>query len=158
MKTNSQLSRSLQSLAFYLLSLVILAPMSGSSQICTPAPSGLVAWYRGEGNANDSAGTANGTFFSPAYGAGEVGQAFSFNGSSSFMWVVGASGLNFTSNSPMSIELWAYRRGAQTSMNLLGKRGSACGAIQYQISLSLPAPVWRSIPAAVRWRRASRCR
>ena len=28
---------------------------------CTPAPSGLVGWWPGEGNANDIVGTNNGT-------------------------------------------------------------------------------------------------
>src|SRR6266568_270117 len=50
--------------------------------VCTPAPSGLVSWWRAEGNALDSAGTNNGTTpFGIAYNNGEVGQAFSFNAS-----------------------------------------------------------------------------
>lgn|GEM_PF-932053 len=114
----------------------LMFPFVVRSQTCTNAPPGLVGWYRAEGNANDSAGTGNGTFFNPAYVTGEVGQAFSFNGTSSFIQIVGDSALNFTSNAPMSIELWANRIGSATTMHLLGKRGSACGAIQYQISLT----------------------
>ena len=32
----------------------------GTPLSCTPAPSGLVGWWQGEGNANDSTGTNNG--------------------------------------------------------------------------------------------------
>src|SRR5262249_42289067 len=49
---------------------------------CTNAPSGLVSWWRAENSTNDSAGAnhgilQNGATFTPA---GEVGQAFSFDG------------------------------------------------------------------------------
>jgi hypothetical protein len=43
---------------------------------------GLVAWYRAEGNARDSAGGSDGTTVGGVtYGPGEAGQAFSFDGS-----------------------------------------------------------------------------
>src|SRR5205823_3629866 len=35
--------------------------LSVSSPVCTPAPSGIVDWYRAEGNANDGIGPRNGT-------------------------------------------------------------------------------------------------
>jgi hypothetical protein len=42
---------------------------------------GLVAWWPGEGNANDMAGTHNGTWLNgPGYAKGESGQAFRFGG------------------------------------------------------------------------------
>src|ERR1035438_688907 len=48
---------------------------------CTPAPSGLISWWPGNGSAFDVAGTNNGTLLGGAtYAAGEVGQAFSFDG------------------------------------------------------------------------------
>jgi uncharacterized repeat protein (TIGR01451 family) len=44
-------------------------------------PQGLLHWYRGEGNANDNAGTANGTIVgNVTFAPGKVGQAFSFPG------------------------------------------------------------------------------
>ena len=44
---------------------------------------GLVSWWPGEGNANDIAGTNNGTLMNGVgFVAGEVGQAFSFDGTS----------------------------------------------------------------------------
>src|ERR1035437_6588072 len=53
---------------------------------CVPSPSGLVAWWPGEGNAHDITGTNNGVLEGGvAFAAGEVGQAFSFNGVSSMV-------------------------------------------------------------------------
>ena len=50
--------------------------------ICITPPSGLVGWWRGEGNAFDQAGTNNGTLVgNAAYVAGRVNQAFAFDGS-----------------------------------------------------------------------------
>lgn len=46
-----------------------------------PLPSGLVSWWRGEGNANDESGAHPGTPVGDlAYAPGQVGQAFSLNG------------------------------------------------------------------------------
>jgi hypothetical protein len=47
---------------------------------CVPPPSGLVAWWPGEGNANDIISGDNGTLTNgAAFAAGEVGQGFSFS-------------------------------------------------------------------------------
>jgi hypothetical protein len=47
---------------------------------CVPAPTGQLAWWRGESNPLDSAGTNHGTTpFGVSYAPGRVGQAFSFN-------------------------------------------------------------------------------
>ena len=44
---------------------------------CTPPPSGIVSWWQGEGNANDSWGTNNGVLQGGlGFTAGEVGLAF----------------------------------------------------------------------------------
>src|SRR5262249_54223827 len=46
--------------------------------------SGLTSWWKAEGNANDAVGGNNGTLINGAtFAAGEVGQAFSFNGNQS---------------------------------------------------------------------------
>ena len=48
---------------------------------CSPPPSGLVSWWPGNGSAADLAGSNNGALRgNVSYVAGEVGQAFSFNG------------------------------------------------------------------------------
>src|SRR2546423_8661813 len=49
---------------------------------CDSAPAGMVSWWKAEGNANDSQDSNNGTLQSGVtFAAGEVGQAFSFDGS-----------------------------------------------------------------------------
>src|ERR1019366_7027700 len=51
------------------------------SGACTPVPAGLVSWWTAEGTAADAVGVNNGVLFPGAgFAAGEVGQAFSFNG------------------------------------------------------------------------------
>ena len=48
---------------------------------CTPAPAGIVAWWPGDGNANDVFGANNGTLVGGVtFATGEIGQAFSFDG------------------------------------------------------------------------------
>jgi hypothetical protein len=50
---------------------------------CTPPPSGLVSWWRAEGNTLDQVGGNNGTLVgTTTYGPGEVGQGFVFHGNS----------------------------------------------------------------------------
>jgi hypothetical protein len=70
---------------------------------CDPA---LVDWWQGEGNANDIVGNNNGTLAGGAgYAAGEVGQAFSFDGSSGCVSVPDSASLDSFTTS-ISIELW----------------------------------------------------
>src|SRR5206468_4947485 len=50
---------------------------------CVAPPAGLVSWWKGEGNAGDSVGANDGALLNgAAFGTGEVGQAFSFDGMS----------------------------------------------------------------------------
>jgi hypothetical protein len=70
---------------------------------CIRPGAGLVGWWRAETNSNDSAGTNNATTTNGiSYVAGEVGQAFSFNGGQSVK-VPYASGLMSTG---FTIEVW----------------------------------------------------
>src|SRR5207249_4082770 len=49
--------------------------------VCVPAASGLVDWWKGDGNANDAVGASNGTLDGNAtFAPGLVGQAFSLDG------------------------------------------------------------------------------
>src|SRR4029077_19575363 len=61
----------------------IYAAGSAGKCPCTPAPSGMVNWWPGDGNANDIQGSRNGTLQGGVtFGPGEVNQAFSFDGTS----------------------------------------------------------------------------
>ena len=68
----------------------------------------IVSWWRGENNPLDSAGGGNdGTWNGTgAYGLGEVGSAFSFNGANNDVGILNAPSLNPTG--AFSIEGWIY--------------------------------------------------
>ena len=84
-------------------------------------PLGLVSWWRGEGDANDSAGTNNGVLQGGvAFVPGEVGQAFSFDGSSnSYVEVPDSPTLRLTNE--LTIECWAKRLNPSEGAVLAGK-------------------------------------
>src|SRR5438093_11150544 len=83
MKTMSKRFKTL--LAGGVILVFSLAAISlASAQTCVQPPSGLVSWWPGDGNANDIIGGNNGTLQNGAtFAAGMVGQAFSFDGTSS---------------------------------------------------------------------------
>jgi len=88
-------------------------------------------------------GTNNGTLLGgAAFAPGKVGQAFSFDGVNALVQVLSSPALSFNSNSPMTVELWAYRTGSASSMSIIGKR-ITCGAtfepINYQMGFNMPA-------------------
>jgi len=96
--------------------LTILAP--GTS--CFARPSGLVGWWRAEGNANDAVGTNNGTTpFGIAYAAGEAGQAFDFNGTSRRVSVADSPAFRLTNS--LAVEGWIYAR--QSNSGVIFIRG-----------------------------------
>ncbi|HVM49309.1 MAG TPA: LamG-like jellyroll fold domain-containing protein [Candidatus Acidoferrum sp.] len=72
---------------------------------CVSPASGLLSWWAGEGNALDSLGTNNGVLMNGAsFGAGEVGQAFSFNGAGAYVKVPKAPNLDV--GSQVTVEFW----------------------------------------------------
>jgi hypothetical protein len=84
-----------------------VAVLTVNAAVCTNVPVGLVSWWAGEGNGSDVAGNnsaivSNGV----SYSAGEVGQAFNFNGSSGSMFVPASSSLNVGTGSGFTIECW----------------------------------------------------
>jgi hypothetical protein len=67
-------------------------------------PTGIVSWWTANNTANDVYGLNNATLTGVTYVAGEVGQAFSFNGSTSRAEVADSSSLAFTAS--FTIEGW----------------------------------------------------
>jgi hypothetical protein len=62
------------SIASFLVAIAFL-PLRAAAQTCTPPPSGLLAWYRMEGSANDELGTNDpSATFDVGFVCGEVGQ------------------------------------------------------------------------------------
>jgi hypothetical protein len=94
---------------------------------CAPAPDGLVSWWRSESNILDTVGLNSGYAASVGYGAGKSGQAFDFNGSSSYVGVSNSASLN--PKGSFSIEGWIYPRADQANhifSKWTGSGGNLC--------------------------------
>ena len=75
--------------------------------LCDPPPAGLVAWWAAEGDAYDSVGTNQGVLHGGAgYATGEVGQAFSLDGTSGYFSVPASPSLNVGAGGGLTIEGW----------------------------------------------------
>lgn len=76
-----------------------------SSSDCTEMPTGLISWWPGNGNANDVAGSNNGTLTNGAtFTGGKVGQAFSFDGVDDHLQ---STTINLpTGNNNRTLEMW----------------------------------------------------
>ncbi len=73
---------------------------------CVESPARRVAWWRGDGNANDAVGTNHGTFLGgTTFGPGVIDQAFSFDGVNDFVQVPDSDLWAFGSDD-FSIDLW----------------------------------------------------
>ena len=94
------------SLKILILSLIFCALSAEiAAQTCTPLPSGAVSWYRAENNPFDSQGGNHGTLQGGAgFAAGNVGQAFSFNGTNGFVSVPSSAANSVTGS--FTIEAW----------------------------------------------------
>lgn len=109
MKTKRNLIQT--SLLVAALSLAVcaaLVPVRASATDCTTPPSGLVGWWPGDGSALDLTSYHNdGTFQGGAnYAPGNVGQAFSFNGSSGYVMIPASPTVNVGMGGSLTIETW----------------------------------------------------
>jgi Leucine-rich repeat (LRR) protein/alpha-tubulin suppressor-like RCC1 family protein len=74
---------------------------------CVAPPSGLVAWWSGDGTANDLAGTNNGSLQNGAsFAPGVVSQAFSFDGVDDNVYIPASGSLNVGLGNGLTIEAW----------------------------------------------------
>ncbi len=103
-----------------LLTLALVARAQAAN--CDPAPTNLVAWWAGDGNANTLVGTNNGTLQggATATAAGFVGQAFTFSGTNQYVQIPDAAVLRPTN---FTIEAWVQF----SSLNSPAIGGSAAG-------------------------------
>jgi hypothetical protein len=93
------------------------------------APSGLVGWWPGEGNANDVFGANNGTLVgSASFAAGEVGQAFSFDGNG-YVSIPDSPLLDSLTNS-ITIELWLKTDQMTSDWTGIVAKGNSAWALQ----------------------------
>jgi hypothetical protein len=92
-------------------------------QACVHPPSGLRAWWSGDGNAKDILGRSNGTFQgNTGFAAGKVGQGFNFDGNSVVL-VPDNPALDFAQE--LTVELWFQYRNIDDWRGLIGKRAAA---------------------------------
>ncbi len=114
------------------VSVLNLPPLS-----CVPPPTGLIAWWPGDGNANDLAGTNNGTLFNGAtFDQGRVEQAFRFDGVNdvvSFGHNVGDFGTN-----DFAISFWIKTASARDEA-MLSKRLTCGYANFWEFLLGYPS-------------------
>src|SRR5207237_3476067 len=99
---------------------------------CLPRPSGLVAWWRGEGNALDQTGVNNGTVGNNVtFGGGKVGGAFlrTLSGNSGTVQVPDSPSLAL--NHSMTFEGW-LRFGSTTGI-VIERRATDSSANSYQV-------------------------
>ena len=96
-----------------LLVLAAAAWAVSASGACVPSPAGLVGWWPGEGNANDIIGTDNGILQggATANAAGEVGQAFSFDGTNGYVQIPDSSAFHLAT---LTVECWVRFDAYQT--------------------------------------------
>lgn len=89
----------------------VTSQAASTSPACTPAPANVVGWWPGDGNAKNIVGgnngtpMVNGTSSTGTFAAGEVGQAFSFDGTDEIV-VPDAATLDPTQG--LTIETWVY--------------------------------------------------
>jgi hypothetical protein len=109
--------------------LLLIVNASASAATCTPPPSGIVGWWRAEGNANDAADSNNGTIAGTgtvSYGPGVVGQALVFDGTHRDR--VNLGNPTDLQLQDFTIEAWVKRSSPTvTSFDVLGADGSVAG-------------------------------
>jgi len=90
-----------------ILSLLALpVAVSAWAQVCTPAPSGMVGWWPGDGNANDIVGNNNGVLLgNTSFTAAEVRQGFTFGTDADGVTVAHNANLN-VQNPGFAVDLW----------------------------------------------------
>jgi len=90
-------------------------------------PSGAVAWLKAENNANDSSGNTNNGIVDGlvTYAAGEVGNAFSFNGNiTNNVRIPNSPSLQ---TSRFSVEYWVYFNNVQNSVIVCKRSPTGAG-------------------------------
>jgi len=122
----------LKSLRFFLAAILLTIPPFSRAQFIPPT-NGLVAWWSGEGNGNDSSGNGhNGTLMNGVgFDQGEFGQAFSFSGNPNTVFVPDSPDFNLTNS--FSIGAWIYIKA--TSWHVLERSSSGSGTVSYSVGL-----------------------
>jgi hypothetical protein len=97
-------------------------------------PSGIVGEWQGNGNANDSVGTNNGTFVDGGYAAGQNGEAFSLDGKTSYVSIPSSAMASVTG--AISVSAWVNHTAQPTeNAEVLGQYDTHDNATAFDFSI-----------------------
>ncbi len=110
--------------------------------LCYLEPAGMIGWWPGDGNANDYKDANNGALNGATYTAGEVAQAFNFNGINNYVNIP-ETGSNLDGFNELTINAW-IKANTQTwtscdsptpSGQIVSKYNSNSGGISYLLGV-----------------------
>jgi hypothetical protein len=97
-----------------------IATLAVTQPSCMPAPSGLVGWWKGEGDLWDlMGGNAGAAWQSIGYAGGYVGQGFSFSASDSGVRVPASTGMNVGLSGGLTLECWLRPNDVANRQNIM---------------------------------------
>jgi len=117
------------------LTLIIFLPVAAGGQVCVDPPTGMTAWWPGDGNAADIFGTWGGTLVgNTTYAAGKVGEAFSFDGNGDYVEISNSSYGDFGAD-PFTVDFWMYSNNVGVRAYVIGKSNPNVGGAGWDIRL-----------------------
>ena len=110
--------------------------MTGVVNVCAPPPANMVSWWAAEGNAmdaldNNDAILGGGATFAP----GKVGQAFSLDGTASFVETPNSASLSITGQ--LTIDAWINPNNVANIQSIVSKYYTCQGAEQTSYALAV---------------------
>ncbi|MSU58946.1 MAG: LamG domain-containing protein, partial [Pedosphaera sp.] len=130
----------LTAMAFMVLSMLAwpynLDSLAGEITNCVPAPSGLVSWWRAEGNALDAVDGNHGVLFNGATTVvGKVGQAFNLDGNNDHVRIADQPNLHLST--AMTVDAWIYPTSIGTYHAIVSKWDGVIGPDQRSYVMGL---------------------
>lgn len=148
---NSNLSLATLTLSIGLsISFSSVEPVSAQTQ-CLSLPSGLIAWWPGDGDTVDIVSGASGILRNGAtYAPGLVGQAFMLDGVDDFIEIPASAAPSFAAGSAFTIEMWVFRTSDAFLQHFYGKRNGCGGGSDewnYQEAIGIGALPFEAVPS-----------
>ncbi|HEX7530450.1 MAG TPA: LamG-like jellyroll fold domain-containing protein [Pyrinomonadaceae bacterium] len=116
-----------------------------NAAVCTPPPAGMIAWYPGDGNADDVTGNGhNGTLIGGVtFTPGRVDQAFTFDGSTGYVTVPDNPLL--VPSAAITVDAWVKTTDASGFHGLVSKykHGAVTTDDSYNLSVLDGAAYWQ---------------